>query len=53
MNIDTQNEYNECSQMEIINRCKFGNNHIIQRNVWSDNFISQRHEQGETIETNR
>lgn len=52
MDIDTQNEYNEYSQVEIINRCKFGNNHIIQRKVWSDSFISQQHDQDETIESN-
>ena len=53
MDIDTQHEYNMYSQIEIINRCKFGNHHIIHRKILSDSFISQHQEQDESIENNR
>ena len=53
MDIETQNEYNVYSQTEIINRCKFGNNHIMHSRLLSGSLISQRQEQDEINENNR
>ena len=39
INIDIQNQYTECSHNEIINKCKFHNNHIIQTKLLSDGSI--------------
>ena len=45
MDIDTQNEYTEYSHNEIINRCKFGNNHNMQTRLLSEGSIFKQQDQ--------
>jgi hypothetical protein len=53
MDIDTQHQYTEYSHNEIINRCKFGNNHIIQTRLLSDGSIFKQQDQDGIREYNR
>ena len=53
MDIDTQNQYTEYSHNEIINRCKFGNNHIIQTRLLSNGSIFKQQDHDGIREYNR
>lgn len=48
MDIDGSNSYNEYSQDEIINRCDFGKNHLMNTRLLSSNSISQQQEPNST-----
>ena len=53
MDIDIQNEYNVNSQHEIINRCNFRDDHIMQTKLLPDSLISQQGEQDGIIDNKR
>ena len=53
MDIDISNTYDEYSQDEIINRCDFGNIHLMNTISSSGNAISQQQEPNRIIDSTR